>query len=165
MKSKFTVEQLEEIFEDVGVMEDGSVELELHTDGGYDMIVCADSLESYDIIEAIKDVDASEEVQLWWHDASYRNNYGNNICNAVNDIEGWKADVLRQVDALLYGEQKTVSKTMYLTVRVDYNCPDGMDEEQAQGLAESLAIKGNFVSVVNGVSLENVEVCGINEEE
>lgn len=56
-------------------------------------------------------------------------------------------------------------KTMYLTVRVDYSYPEGMDLETAQGLAESLAIKPNMVSVVNGVTLEGVEVCGINEEE
>lgn len=56
-------------------------------------------------------------------------------------------------------------KTMYLTVRVDFSYPEGMDLETAQGLAESLAIKPNMVSVVNGVKLEDVEVCGINEEE
>ena len=55
-------------------------------------------------------------------------------------------------------------KTMYLTVRVDFICPEGMDLETAQGLAESLAIQPNMVSVVNGVTLEDVEVCGINEE-
>lgn len=54
---------------------------------------------------------------------------------------------------------------MYLTVRVDFSCPEGMDLETAQGLAESLAIQPNMVSVVNGVNLEDVEVCGINEEE
>ena len=56
-------------------------------------------------------------------------------------------------------------KTMYLTVRVDYSCPEGMDLETAQGLAESLAIKPNYVSVVNGVELENVEVCFIDNVE
>lgn len=55
-------------------------------------------------------------------------------------------------------------KTMYLTVRVDYSCPEGMDLEMAQELAESLAIQPNMVSVVNGVTLNGVEVCGINEE-
>lgn len=54
-------------------------------------------------------------------------------------------------------------KTMYLTVRVDYSCPEGMDLEMAQELAESLAIRPNMVSVVNGVQLAGVEVCGINE--
>ena len=54
---------------------------------------------------------------------------------------------------------------MYLVVRVDFSCPEGMDLERAQELAESLAIKPNMVSVVNGVKLEDVEVCGINEEE
>jgi hypothetical protein len=56
-------------------------------------------------------------------------------------------------------------KTMYLTVRVDFSCPEGMDLGTAQGLAESLAIKPNYVSVVNGVELENVEVCFIDNVE
>lgn len=56
-------------------------------------------------------------------------------------------------------------KTMYLTVRVDFSCPEGMDLETAQGLAESLAIQPNYVSEVNGVELENVEVCFIDNGE
>lgn len=54
---------------------------------------------------------------------------------------------------------------MYLTVRVDFSCPEGMDLKTAQGLAESLAIKPNYVSEVNGVELENVEVCFIDNVE
>lgn len=56
-------------------------------------------------------------------------------------------------------------KTMYLTVRVDFSCPEGMDLETAQGLAESLVIRPNYVSEVNGVELENVEVCFIDNVE
>jgi hypothetical protein len=55
-------------------------------------------------------------------------------------------------------------KTMYLTVRVDYSAPDCMDLEMAQALAESLAVQPNMVSIVDGVTLVGVEVCGINEE-
>lgn len=55
-------------------------------------------------------------------------------------------------------------ETIYLIVRVDFSYPEGMDKETAQGFAESLAIQPNMVSVVNGVTLNGVEVCGINEE-
>lgn len=56
-------------------------------------------------------------------------------------------------------------KTMYVTVRVDFSCPEDMDLVTAQGLAESLVIRPNYVSEANGVELENVEVCFIDDVE
>lgn len=59
--------------------------------------------------------------------------------------------------------KKVQSATMYLTIRVDYNYPLGMDKDTREDIAQSLAVRGNSVSCVEGVSLTNVEICGINE--
>lgn len=53
---------------------------------------------------------------------------------------------------------KTERRTIYVTVRVDFNCPVDMEQLGAQNRAESLAIRPNFNSNVDGVSLEEVEV-------
>lgn len=64
---------------------------------------------------------------------------------------------------LVKGNAPTECRTTYVTVRIDYDCPVGMDEERSQEIAESLAIKSNFVSVVDGVKLEMVDICGTSE--
>lgn len=53
------------------------------------------------------------------------------------------------------------TQTVYLTVRVDYTCPREMELEDSIGYATNLAIKSNYCSVVEGVSLEDVQVCGV----
>lgn len=57
------------------------------------------------------------------------------------------------------------TKTIYLTVRVDYSYDeDKTNEFDSEYIAESLAIRSNYNSVVNGVQLDNVEVCENIEE-
>lgn len=56
-------------------------------------------------------------------------------------------------------------RTMYLTVRVDFSCPEGMDFIEAQDIVESLTIKPDYSNVVKGVELENVEVRFVDEIE
>jgi hypothetical protein len=57
------------------------------------------------------------------------------------------------------------TKTIYLTVRVDYSYDENKTNElDSEYIAESLAIRPNYNSVVEGVRLDNVEVCGNNED-
>lgn len=57
------------------------------------------------------------------------------------------------------------TKTIYLTVRVDYSYDeDKTNEYDSEYTAESLAIRSDYNSVVNGVQLDDVEVCGLIEE-
>ena len=57
------------------------------------------------------------------------------------------------------------TKTIYLTVRVDYSYDENrVNEPFSEHIAKSLAIRSNYNSVVEGVRLDNVEVCGNNEE-
>lgn len=53
---------------------------------------------------------------------------------------------------------KTERRIMYVTVRVEFTCPEGMEEREAQNTAEHLAIRPNFNATTNGVSLEEVQV-------
>lgn len=56
------------------------------------------------------------------------------------------------------------TKTIYLTVRIDYSYDENKTNEfDSEYTAESLAICPNYNSVVDGVQLDNVEVCGNNE--
>lgn len=51
------------------------------------------------------------------------------------------------------------TKTIYLTVRVDYSYDESKTNEyDSEYIAESLAIRSNYNSVVNGVQLDNVDV-------
>lgn len=57
------------------------------------------------------------------------------------------------------------TKTIYLTVRIDYSYDENKTNEfDSEYIAESLAIRSNYNSVVNGVQLDNVEVCENIEE-
>ena len=52
-------------------------------------------------------------------------------------------------------------KTIYLSVRIDYSYNENeIDEQSAAYIAENLAIRPNYNSVVDGVLLEDVELCG-----
>lgn len=52
-------------------------------------------------------------------------------------------------------------KTIYLSVRIDYSYNENeIDEQSAAYIAENLAIRPNYNSVVDGVILEDVELCG-----
>ena len=56
------------------------------------------------------------------------------------------------------------TKTIYLTVRVDYSYDENrVNESFSEHMAKCLAIRPNYNSVVEGVQLDNVEVCGNNE--
>lgn len=57
------------------------------------------------------------------------------------------------------------TKTIYLTVRVDYSYDETKTNEyDSEYIAESLAIRSNYNSVVEGVQLDDVEVRANNEE-
>lgn len=57
------------------------------------------------------------------------------------------------------------TKTIYLAVRVDYSYDETKTNEfDSEYIAESLAIRSNYNSVVEGVQLDSVEVCGTIEE-
>ena len=52
-------------------------------------------------------------------------------------------------------------KTIYLSVRIDYSYNENeIDEQSAAYIAENLAIRPNYNSFVDGVLLEDVELCG-----
>lgn len=52
------------------------------------------------------------------------------------------------------------TKTIYLSVRIDYSYDEAKTNEyNSEWTAESLAIRPNYNSVVDGVLLEDVEVC------
>ena len=57
------------------------------------------------------------------------------------------------------------TKTIYLTVRVDYSYDESkINEYDSEYIAESLAIRSNYNSVVDGVQLDNVEISSNNED-
>jgi hypothetical protein len=57
------------------------------------------------------------------------------------------------------------TKTIYLTVRIDYSYDENrVNEPFSEHIATSLAIRPNYNSVVDGVKLEDVEVCDKIEE-
>jgi len=57
------------------------------------------------------------------------------------------------------------TKTIYLAVRVDYSYDENKTNEyDSEYIAESLAIRSNYNSVVECVQLDSVEVCGTIEE-
>lgn len=57
------------------------------------------------------------------------------------------------------------TKTIYLTVRIDYSYDaNRVNELFSEHIAETLAIRPNYNSVVEGVMLEDVEVCDKIEE-
>lgn len=53
------------------------------------------------------------------------------------------------------------TKTIYLTIRVDYTCNKPMDEEQSAEIATTLAINPNYHTIEEGVALDYVNVCAI----
>ena len=52
-------------------------------------------------------------------------------------------------------------KTMYVTLRIDYDFPEDMSAKVAREIAMSLAIRPQYNSQVDGVTLDDCEVCGI----
>ena len=54
-------------------------------------------------------------------------------------------------------------RTVYITVRIDYTCNES-ECDYAEEIAIDLAINPNYATVEEGVQLQNVEVCGINED-
>lgn len=51
------------------------------------------------------------------------------------------------------------TKTIYLTIRVDYTCNKPMDAEQSAEIATALAINPNYHTIEEGVALYDVNVC------
>lgn len=64
---------------------------------------------------------------------------------------------------LVKGNAPTECRTTYVTVRIDYDCPVGMDDDEAFGIALGLAIQSNYHTTENSVSIDNVEICGTTE--
>ena len=59
-------------------------------------------------------------------------------------------------------KEEKVSQTMYVTIRIDYDAPIETDME---AIAEMVCERANAHNhtIENGVTIENVEMCGINE--
>lgn len=53
-------------------------------------------------------------------------------------------------------------KTVYATIRIDYDAPIGKELEDIATLACERA-NAHCHTIEDGVSIENVELCGINE--
>ena len=60
-------------------------------------------------------------------------------------------------------QAKTECRTSYVTVRIDYDCPIEMDDDEAFGIALGLAIQPNYHTTENSVSIDNVEICGTTD--
>ena len=56
------------------------------------------------------------------------------------------------------------TKTIYLTVRVDYSYDEKVANSDRDYTAASMAINPNCVSIVDGVSIDSVEFDFIEEE-
>lgn len=92
-----TIDDLQEIFCNAFLLDDGRVEISDYTDGGYNIVITADSCSKDDVIERIKELDSGEEVTLWWPNDSYKANYNNSIIEAAQDIENWKEEYINKV--------------------------------------------------------------------
>lgn len=58
-----------------------------------------------------------------------------------------------------------MENTVYVTVRVDYSCDnDRFNEEDIRDIAIDMAIRPLFDSVIDGVKIDSVDICDINEE-
>lgn len=53
-------------------------------------------------------------------------------------------------------------ETVYVTIRIDYDAPKGRDLEEVAGMVCERANMHNH-TIENGISIANVELCGINE--
>lgn len=91
------IEDLQDIFCDACLLDDGRVEISDYTDKGYNIVITAESCNRDDVIERIKDLDSGEEVTLWWSNDSYRANYNHSIIKAAQDIENWKEEYINKV--------------------------------------------------------------------
>lgn len=56
------------------------------------------------------------------------------------------------------------SRTIYLTVRVDVTLPDGCEDLTAGDIADSIESVNVLLDKQNPITLDDVEVCGLNDE-
>lgn len=56
------------------------------------------------------------------------------------------------------------SRTIYLTVRVDVTLPDGCEDFTAGDIADSVESIKVQLNKQNPIILDDVEVCGLNDE-
>ena len=59
-----------------------------------------------------------------------------------------------------------MSKTVYVTVRIDYDDDGRYDASEVGAMAADLVVERAMAhnhTIENGISIENIENCGINE--
>ena len=155
---KELLEALEEHFR----VSEEYAELEAWTEGGYNVILVVEEWTEEEVIKAIEGFDPCHEIELWWHDDSFRANYDESMAGAQADMEKWKNDALKSIRRSLRCV-KMQSASMYMTVRVDISFPETMTEDEAieaaiENFDYDFRLKDSYEIDVDGM-----EICGINE--
>lgn len=109
---KIFLDKLEELFN----VDIENKELETWTDKGYNIILYVESWSKEDVLNVIKLFDASHEVQIWWDDELFRNNYNNSMREALDDMEEWQKSTLEAIESAFC---PTESNQVSCTLNVD----------------------------------------------
>ena len=154
-------EALEE--NDFRVYED-SMELEDWTERGYDVILTVEDWTEEKVMESINDFDPSHEVEIWWHNKEFRNNYNNSMAEALEDMEEWKRGKLK-VMKNSFRPVEMQSASMYLTVRVDISFPKDMSKEEAFEVAYENFDYDFKLKDEYRIDVDGVEICDTDPSE
>lgn len=137
-------------------------ELETWTDGGYNIFLSVQKWTEEEVVKAVEDFNPCHEIEIWWNDDSFRANYNESMREALDDMEEWKRDTLKELkDSLHPVGMETTS--MYLTVRVDIRYPKSMGEEEAVETAYTNFDYGFKAPDWCGIEVFDTEICGVNE--
>ena len=155
--------KLEEVFAQVWYDEkDGTLEISDWTDRDYNVILSPEECTLESVIQAVEDFDPAHEIEIWWQNEQFRNNYANNSLRvALDDMEAWKRHTLEQ---LRNDDTPRQSTTLYLTVRVDISFPETMDVADARSMAISEFDYSFRLPSDTGIEVEDTEICDVNEE-
>ena len=155
---KNLLEALEKCFK---VYEDAN-ELETWTDGGCNIILSVEEWTEEEVMKAVEDFDPCHEIEIWWHEKSFRANYNESMRDAQDDMDEWKRDTLKKLKESLHPvEMETTS--MYLTVRVDISYPKSMGEEEAIETSYTNFDYDFKTPDWCGIEVFGTEICGVNE--
>lgn len=105
-------------------------ELETWTDGGYNIILSVEEWTEEEVVKAVEDFDPCHEIEIWWHDDSFRANYNESMHEALDDMEEWQRNTLKELKELLHPVEMKEA-FMFLTVRMGIRYPKSMDEGEA----------------------------------
>lgn len=91
--------KLEEVFAQVWYDEkDGTLEISDWTDRDYNVILSPEECTLKSVIQAVEDFDPTHEIEIWWQNEKFRNNYANNSLRvALDDMEAWKRRTLERL--------------------------------------------------------------------